>query len=536
MADSNERRSYRAYDPHARFGGSGDTQPDPAANDPLAELARLIGQSDPFADLDRRSGAAEEAHGTYRAAPPPTQDWPLEQAPISSSEAYPSQAATDPYAAAMAMPLGGAPQGHPEHYAEGTYTPYPEQAPLHPDHAREYPPEAYEQDYDGYYGDDGQPLDEAEYYAQQQQQQKRSRRLAAVVAILSLAVVGGAGAYGYRTFFAEAHRNSVPPVIKADTTPAKMIPATQAGDSASNKLIYDRVGERNQAERVVPREENPVDIKTATVSPRPRTVYPRPQAGTPTPPSATIPVAGRSANGQVLAVASVPSVGQGSGAILPSAKKVRTVTIRPDMTIVPDTAAGRADPAPPSPRAAEAAPAPRQASPPPPDPAPTEVTRSVAAAPPPAPAPPQPARSAPPPRQSPSAPLSLSPSEAAPAPAPAPRTPPRPAQQQQPLSLASVPPASSARAQPAAPTGSAKFAVQVSSQRSEAEASAAYRTLQLRYPNVLGGRSSFVRRADLGSRGIYYRTMVGPFATAEEAAQLCTSLKAAGGQCILHRN
>jgi cell division septation protein DedD len=102
--------------------------------------------------------------------------------------------------------------------------------------------------------------------------------------------------------------------------------------------------------------------------------------------------------------------------------------------------------------------------------------------------------------------------------------------------LASVPPANSARAQPAAPTGSAKFAVQVSSQRSEAEASAAYRTLQSRYPNVLGGRSSFVRRADLGSRGIYYRTMVGPFATAEEAAQLCTSLKAAGGQCILHRN
>jgi hypothetical protein len=435
----------------------------------------------------------------------------------------------------MAMPLGGAPQGHPEQYPEGTYTPYPEQAPLHADHAHAYPPEAYEQDYDGYYGDDGQPLDEAEYYAQQQQQQKRSRRLAAVVAILSLAVVGGASAYGYRTFFAEAHRTSTPPVIKADTTPAKMIPATQAGDSASNKLIYDRVGERNQAERVVPREENPVDIKTATVSPRPRTAYPRPQAGAPTPPPATIPVAGRNTDGQVLAVASVPSVGQGSGAILPSAKKVRTVTIRPDMTVVPDAAAERsADPAPPPPRAAEAAPAPRQPSPPPPDPAPTEMTRSVAAAPP--PAAPQPARSAPAPRQSPSAPLSLSPSEAAPAAAPAPRAPPRPAQQQQPLSLASVPPASSASAQPAAPAGSAKFAVQVSSQRSEAEANAAYRTLQARYPNVLGGRSSFVRRADLGSRGIYYRTLVGPFATAEEAAQVCTSLKAAGGQCILHRN
>ena len=533
MAHSNERRSYRPYDPHARVGGPDDTQPDPTANDPLAELARLIGQSDPFADFERRAGAAAEAHGTYQAAPPPSQDWPLEQAPLPSSEAYPPPAATDPYAVAMAMPLGGAPHGHPEQYPEGTYTPYPEQAALHADDAHAYPPEAYEQ---GYYGDDGQPLDEAEYYAQQQQQQKRSRRLAAVVAILSLAVVGGAGAYGYRTFFAEAHRAGSPPVIKADTTPAKMIPATQAGDSASNKLIYDRVGERNQAERVVPREENPVDIKTATVSPRPRTVFPGPQSpATTAPPPATIPVAGSSSGGQVLPVASVPAVGQGSGAILPSAKRVRTVTIRPDMTVVPDTAAGRTDPTPLPPRAAEAAPAPRQASPPP-DPAPSELTRSVAVAPPPAPAAPPPARSAPPPRQSTSAPLSLSPSDAAPPPAPAPRAPARPAQQQQPLSLASVPPAGSDSAQPAAPTGGGKFAVQVSSQRSEAEANAAYRTLQSRYPNVLSGRSSFVRRADLGSRGVYFRTMVGPFATAEQAAQLCTSLKAAGGQCILHRN
>jgi hypothetical protein len=78
--------------------------------------------------------------------------------------------------------------------------------------------------------------------------------------------------------------------------------------------------------------------------------------------------------------------------------------------------------------------------------------------------------------------------------------------------------------------------VQVSSQRSEAEAQAAYRTLQGKHPNVLGGRSSFVRRADLGNRGVYYRTMVGPFATAEQAGQFCSALKAAGGQCIIHRN
>lgn len=78
--------------------------------------------------------------------------------------------------------------------------------------------------------------------------------------------------------------------------------------------------------------------------------------------------------------------------------------------------------------------------------------------------------------------------------------------------------------------------MQVSSQRSEADANASYRTLQARYPNVLAGRAAFVRRADLGNRGVYYRALVGPFTTAEQAAQLCSSLKAAGGQCIIHRN
>jgi hypothetical protein len=30
--------------------------------------------------------------------------------------------------------------------------------------------------------------------------------------------------------------------------------------------------------------------------------------------------------------------------------------------------------------------------------------------------------------------------------------------------------------------------------------------------------------------------MVGPFANANEAAELCSSLKAAGGQCLVQRN
>ena len=55
--------------------------------------------------------------------------------------------------------------------------------------------------------------------------------------------------------------------------------------------------------------------------------------------------------------------------------------------------------------------------------------------------------------------------------------------------------------------------MQVSSQRSEADAESAYRGIQAKYPSVLGSQPHTVRRADLGAKGVYYRAMVGPFAT-----------------------
>jgi cell division septation protein DedD len=45
-----------------------------------------------------------------------------------------------------------------------------------------------------------------------------------------------------------------------------------------------------------------------------------------------------------------------------------------------------------------------------------------------------------------------------------------------------------------------------------------------------------VRRADLGAKGVYYRAMVGPFVSAEQANELCSNLKAAGGSCIDQKN
>jgi hypothetical protein len=53
-----------------------------------------------------------------------------------------------------------------------------------------------------------------------------------------------------------------------------------------------------------------------------------------------------------------------------------------------------------------------------------------------------------------------------------------------------------------------------------------------KYLNQVNGRQSAIRRADLGAAGIFYRALVGPFASVEKA-KLCSGLKAAGGD--LHR-
>jgi hypothetical protein len=80
------------------------------------------------------------------------------------------------------------------------------------------------------------------------------------------------------------------------------------------------------------------------------------------------------------------------------------------------------------------------------------------------------------------------------------------------------------------------YSVQVTSERTESKAQAAFRALQAKYPNQLSGRQPIIRRADLGAKGTYYRALVGPFASAEKAAGLCSGLKAAGGNCIVQRN
>ena len=77
--------------------------------------------------------------------------------------------------------------------------------------------------------------------------------------------------------------------------------------------------------------------------------------------------------------------------------------------------------------------------------------------------------------------------------------------------------------------------VQLSAERSEPAAQAAFRIIQAKYP-VLSGRRPLIRRKDQGDRGIFYAAQVGPFGAKSDADQLCETLKSAGGTCFVQKN
>lgn len=87
-----------------------------------------------------------------------------------------------------------------------------------------------------------------------------------------------------------------------------------------------------------------------------------------------------------------------------------------------------------------------------------------------------------------------------------------------------------------APTGLAAAGgavLQIGSYESAALATAAWKNFQTRYPDISGGWSDDVQRADLGARGIWFRLRAGPFANKSAAAEACEKLKLQGGTCFV---
>lgn len=84
----------------------------------------------------------------------------------------------------------------------------------------------------------------------------------------------------------------------------------------------------------------------------------------------------------------------------------------------------------------------------------------------------------------------------------------------------------------AAPLSSGSGAyVQLSSQRSESEAAQALRATQSRMAGSLNGTPLEIRRVDLGAKGVWYRVVL-PVASFQDATQACAAIKSNGGDCV----
>lgn len=471
-----------ARDAHQRAKGEGD---------PLAELARLIGQTDPFATTSREPMAPRRPEPAYQDEP----DYETESAPPGPppwmQRVAAQEAQHQDYESVHPVQRYGAEPAEPEH----DYHPAPAFA-AHADHhpqsyddqgQQQLDPNRYDEALYGHadgahaqrhsqdeqYQDD--PYAYQDDYAEQEEAPKRRGGMMTVVVVLALAVVGTGAAFAYRTFMGSS-RTGEPPVIKAEPGPNKIIPpSATASTDASGKPIQDRLG-ATAPERMVSREEQPVNVQDATKAGGPRVVFP-PLNQNANPPS----TASVSPNNK-------PMVGNGAMQGGDEPRKIRTFAVRgdqPDGTVTP---------------------AARQA--------PARITTPAAA---PAAAPAARSTNA---NASANAPMSLSPQAAPPA-------------ASAPARVAAINPAPQAAPASAASGG---YVVQISSQRSESDAQASFRALQSKFPSVLGSRTPLIKRADLGEKGTYYRAMVGPFGSPDEASQFCGNLKSAGGQCVVQRN
>jgi SPOR domain len=479
MADDHKLRSHRLSDPYRHSADPRDVPSSGPAEDPLAELVRLIGQQpDQYTDNGRgyqRQGLPPTEH--LREGGQPDGDWRREvdrpqyemrdtstwdTDPLYGADPHalprPSIRERDPYLAAL--PRDDNRYGDDSVYPDGALR---ETAARHGAYAG-----------DQSFGRMDPPSDD-DY--DDPPRRKRSSALVTAVVLIGCAMLGTAGAYGYRTYSGSASTKPAP-VIVADTSPNKIVPSAERKTTRSQ----DRVGAQGN-ERLVSREEQPVAMASPGNAAVPRVVLPAPVQNPPTVTGGTSTAPGGS---------------------LDQPRPVRTFVVRSDAA---DTGGMQ------TPDSDTRAAAPPSGA----RPAPNARTASAPTTPPPAP------------RPSRDQPLSLDPS--APTLQSAPQ---RPAAPAAPRETAAPPPAPRVAAIPTA-GGDGGFLVQLSSQRSESEAQASFRALQAKY-SQLKSRQVVIRRADLGAKGIYFRAMVGPFESLDEASQFCGELRQAGGQCIIPRN
>ncbi len=509
---------------------------DRAESDPLAELSRIVGKTDPFKGLFSsqaptvKSGSREpdfkgmmggfSAQG-IKAAPfaeaPPVAFAAPQQLVAANSDVRTPQ--PDPFS--------------PRYFDEANPTPSDADAEAE-FYAHLAPVKAEDMD-----------PDYTEAYEAAMTPDVRSRSLrgtASLVAVLLIAMVGAGAALGWRGQLKQASDGTVP-IVKAVATPIKVEPAKSEAASA------DAAPAQDANAKLISKAEQPVEIVQTPGQP-------------PIKIARIIPLSGDQTSA-IMTGTGAPQVTPPSESGLPVPRSVKTVTI--DASGKP---IGGAASAPAKPLSAASAPVTQ------PQAAPTSIAQLAAQSDPipiPAAAPRLPLMAAGGAPSRTPAPVTVAPTDTAPvaprattpkattraaAPAPKPvvaaakpQTADAPLQlsptlAQKPAKLAAKPVQTAAvdsAATDNAQTGETKtaantgtFAVQLAAPATEAEAKATAARLQGQYATELNGHKTVVRKADLGPGRVVYRVRVANLSK-DDAVSICESLKASGGQCFISR-
>lgn len=422
-------------------------------------------------------------------------------------------------------------------------------ADIVPPYRAEYGSSGSEQERDGLDGgyatglqgaDDGEPRD--------------SRAPLVALIVLGLAVFAGAGAFGWSMMSGGGDTADGPRIIRADKEPVKVLPENPGGVTVPNqdKAVYDRVAGGDAAQNgqpaLVNTAEEPIDVVQRTLDPD------------------VLPLEGRNEAVTVksedrLTADNGTGVSDGSGASAPvvSPRRVRTMIVRPDGSIVPrqepepevaqaETGSGtetvaaaqpadagttepdiqsrepqqdtEASTAAPEAEVAQAGTTDQTASPDGTSEGTVAPVRVVTT---------QPIRAPVPQGRPADQPVNVvgtvtqGGNVASPAQTPATQVPAtQPATQEV---------ASAATAPVSNPGG---YYVQIASQPSVEGAQASWQTLSNRYSSVIGGRGVDIQRADIPGKGVFHRVRI-PAGGRDEANALCSRYKAAGGSCFVSR-
>jgi SPOR domain len=454
-------------------------QPRPEdAGDPLAELARLVnseavaGRTDPFEALFRAQSAVAEERDAAQAR---LADEPPAVAPFGLREPYFGQLrGSDGHLAAEAAQHEYA---HPDEtygYADEAYAadplPYRESAADWAEATRQETRDEQARDEQAW------PTAFGEAALAEPAPRIRRKVMYGMAVIMAVGVVGVAGLLTLR------HRSANHEVvtIQPDSAPARVAPAQVEGASApEGQGLFDHKG-GNGVAKVVAGAEQPADLKAAVNNAQ--TAAGAASVATPAPPTPS----------------DQATQGPQTDSLFPPARKVRTVAVRADGSVI--GAAGAGAPLPVTsvlPTMAASAPPPEVTAAPTSEPAAKSTQRAHAL-------------------------TASAPTAAAHAKAPKASNTPKASNAPKPAAVQEAARASGA------------YAVQLSGEPNEADARAAAKRLSAKYSGALEGRHAVPVKASIGSRTVW-RVRVGHLSE-EKAKSMCGAVKSSGGSCFIARD